>query len=97
MADDITGRDSFILAQALILAINAIDGLEVERRPFSNRRDMMQLLLAIWPNRADWSTLVGGMGVDPPPEDSPGFEEWLNAGRPKLRLVWEQPDPLPSE
>ena len=92
MADDITGRDGYIMAQALILAINAIDDTNVERRQFSNRDDMMKLLLAICPNSADWSLFANSVGVDPPPGDTPVYEEWLNAGRPKLRLVVDNSD-----
>ena len=75
MADEITGRDAYIMAQALILAINAIDGTEVERRQSSNRDDMMKLLLAVWPDRTGWPAIANGIGVDPPPADSPGCEE----------------------
>ena len=75
MADEITGRDAYIMAQALILAINAIDGTEVERRQSSNRDDMMKLLLAVWPDRTGWRAIANGIGVDPPPADSPGYEE----------------------
>ncbi len=96
MADEITGRDSYILTQALILAINAVDSTDVKRRQFSNRDDMMKLLLAICPNSADWSVIANSVGVDPPPEDSPGYEEWLNAGRPKLRLVSDSSDDTPD-
>ena len=93
MADEVTGRDAYIMAQALILAINAIDSTEVNRRQFSNREDMMKLLIAIWPSPDGWATIAHGVGVDPPSIDSPDYEEFLNAGGPTLRLVWERPEP----
>ena len=95
MADDITGRDHYIVAQALILGINAIDGTPIERRQSSNRDDMMRLLLAICPDQTDWQIIANGVGVDAPAVDLPADEQMREA-KPKLRLVWERPAPPSS-
>jgi hypothetical protein len=92
LSDEITGRDHYILAQALILGINAIDGTPIERRQSSNRDDMMRLLLAVYPGQADWQIIANGVGVDVPAVDLPEDKQMREA-KPKLRLVWERPEP----
>jgi CelD/BcsL family acetyltransferase involved in cellulose biosynthesis len=46
---NVTGRDGYILAQALAFAIEVIDRLPEEWRPRSNRDDMLRLLEAMQP------------------------------------------------
>ncbi len=92
MADDITGWDDYILAQALILGINAIDGTPIERRQSSNRGDMMRLLLAICPDQTDWQIIANGVGVDVPAVNLPENEKPPKTKSAKLRLVWEHPE-----
>jgi hypothetical protein len=46
MADNITGRDDYIIAQALGYAIAFIDSLPEHERELSNRADMVAILLA---------------------------------------------------
>ncbi len=41
---DITGRDDFIIAKALYLAIHYIDKLPLEKRPLSDQDNMQQIL-----------------------------------------------------
>ncbi len=97
MTDQITGRDGYIMAEALILAINAIDSMDADTRPYSNRDDMMKLLFALRPDQTSWTVIANSVDVDPPPIDSPGYDQWVNAGRPELRLVYERPEPPPED
>jgi hypothetical protein len=46
----VTGRDAYILGEALAHAIAAIDSLPPDRRPESNRDDMVALFHAIAPD-----------------------------------------------
>ena len=48
--DDVTGRDGFILPQALALAITALERVPENRRPFSNMADMMKLFEHLEPD-----------------------------------------------
>ena len=52
----------------------------------------MRLLLAIYPGQADWQIIANGVGVDVPAVDLPEDEQMREA-KPKLRLVWERPEP----
>ncbi len=92
MNESITGRDGYIMAQALILGINAIDGTPIEHRQESNRDDMMRLLLAIYPGQADWQIIASGVGVDVPAVNLPENEKPPKTKSAKLRLVWEHPE-----
>ena len=50
MADDnITGRDDYIVARALYLAIKWIDAMPVEHKSPSDQTDMRAILDARWP------------------------------------------------
>ena len=40
----ITGRDDFVIAKALYLAIHHIDKLPLEKRPLSDQDDMQRIL-----------------------------------------------------
>ena len=46
---NITGRDGYIMAEALYLAIKWIDAQPEERRSLSNQADMQAILDARWP------------------------------------------------
>lgn len=46
---DITGRDGYIIAEALHLAIKWIDAQPERRRSLSNQEDMQAILDAMWP------------------------------------------------
>ena len=47
---DITGRDSYIMAEALYLATKWIDAQPKEYRSLSNQEDMRAILDARWPS-----------------------------------------------
>jgi hypothetical protein len=47
---DITGRDSYIMAEALYLAIKWINAQPKEYRSLSNQEDMQAILDARWPS-----------------------------------------------
>jgi hypothetical protein len=47
---NITGRDGFILAQALALAVTALERVPEDRRPFSNMADMIKLFEHLEPD-----------------------------------------------
>jgi hypothetical protein len=49
----VTGRDHYIISMALTFAIEAIDRLPEQRRPYSDRDDMARLLEALQPNFAE--------------------------------------------
>ena len=56
MTEEITGRDSYIIARALYLAINYIDSLPFEDREISDQADMKQILNARFPElEATWT------------------------------------------
>ena len=44
MMDGITGRDGYIIATALYMAIKYIDSLPPEERAFSDQADMQKIL-----------------------------------------------------
>ncbi|MDP6775104.1 MAG: hypothetical protein QGI63_12645 [Rhodospirillales bacterium] len=46
---NVTGRDGFLIAEALYLAIEYIDQLPRERRPLTDQADMMRLLTEMYP------------------------------------------------
>lgn len=46
---NVTGRDGFLIAEALYLAIEYIDQLPRERRSVSDQADMMRLLTEMYP------------------------------------------------
>ena len=46
---NVTGRDGFLIAEALYLAIEYIDQLPRERRAVSDQADMMRLLTEMYP------------------------------------------------
>ncbi len=46
----VTGRDGFIMRQALYYAIKYIDGLPEQLREYSNQFDMMKILLDMDPH-----------------------------------------------
>jgi hypothetical protein len=50
MAESITGRDGYIIKQALYYAIKYIDGLPDILREYSDRADMVSILLAMDPD-----------------------------------------------
>ena len=41
---DITGRDTYLLVEALTFAVEALSGLPIEFRPDNNIKDMKRLL-----------------------------------------------------
>jgi hypothetical protein len=49
MADDITGRDSFLITEALATALVALEQLPADRQPHSNMDDLRKLLAAAEP------------------------------------------------
>ena len=49
---EVTGRDDYIMWQALIYAIAAIDSLPVHERELSNQEDMRLLLAVRFPDAA---------------------------------------------
>lgn len=51
---DITGRDGYIVAEALYLAVEAIDQKPEELRRETDKRDMLKILNTI---RPDWKTV----------------------------------------
>jgi hypothetical protein len=67
--NNVTGRDAFIVAQALAYAAEAIDRLPLERRQQSHRADMLRLLHHIAPNdaanyfRAEAYRVIGGIDM----------------------------------
>ena len=52
---NVTGRDGFLIAEPLYLAIEYIDQLPKERRPVSDQADMMLLLTEMYPG---WFEIV---------------------------------------
>lgn len=52
---NITGRDDFIVSQALALAIAAIEWMPEQQRPESDARDMLKLLEHLQPNASELS------------------------------------------
>ena len=46
---DITGRDDFVIAKALYLAVNHIDSLPPEEQPLSDQEDMQRILNEKYP------------------------------------------------
>jgi hypothetical protein len=58
MADNITGRDDYIITQALGYAIAFIDSLPEHERELSNRTDMVAILLARIPDDKDRELLA---------------------------------------
>ncbi len=50
--DSVTGRDGWVMAQALHLAIKWIDAMPEEHRALADQRDMRALLQARFPDRA---------------------------------------------
>lgn len=46
---NVTGRDGFLIAEALYLAIEYIDQLPKGRQPLSDQADMMRLLDEMYP------------------------------------------------
>jgi hypothetical protein len=76
--DHITGRDGYIIKQALYYAVKYIDGLPGNLREYSNRRDMVRILLAMDPDYfADMQQLQSFQ-----PRLPPGVS-------PELRAKWE--------
>jgi hypothetical protein len=67
--NNVTGRDAFIVAQALAYAAEAIDRLPLERRQQSHRADMLRLLHHIAPDdaanyfRAEAYRVIGGIDM----------------------------------
>lgn len=67
--NNVTGRDAFIVAQALAYAAEAIDRLPLERREQSHRADMLRLLHHIAPDdaanffRAEAYRVIGGIDM----------------------------------
>jgi hypothetical protein len=59
LKDNITGRDGFILVQALAYAIALIDALPLQHRPLTNQRDMKRLLDHMLANPRDVAILQG--------------------------------------
>ena len=49
MAENITGRDSFLITEALATALVALEQLPVDRQPQSNMEDLRKLLSAAEP------------------------------------------------
>jgi hypothetical protein len=49
MANDITGRDSFLITEALATALVALERLPADRQPKSNMDDLRKLLAAAEP------------------------------------------------
>jgi hypothetical protein len=81
----VTGRDGFVMAQALAYAIVCIDSLPEEKQERSNRDDMVALLHAMVPDPVQRERFARGVeahtGVLPdltdwkagdPPEWTPG-------------------------
>ncbi len=55
MTDEITGRDDYIIARALYLAIKQINSLPLEEREVSDQADMQEILSTRFPQlEADW-------------------------------------------
>ncbi len=46
---DITGRDDFVIAKALYLAVNYIDKLPPVERPLSDQADMQRIMNEKYP------------------------------------------------
>jgi hypothetical protein len=67
--NNVTGRDAFIIAQALAYAAEAIDRLPLERRQQSHRTDMLRLLHHMAPDdaanyfRAEAYRVIGGVDM----------------------------------
>ena len=58
MTEEGTGRDDYIIARALYLAIKYIDSLPLEEREISNQADMQEILSKRFPQlEADWVTV----------------------------------------
>lgn len=80
--NNVTGRDAFIVAQALAYAAEAIDRLPLERRQQSHRVDMLRLLDHIAPDdaanyfRAEAYRVIGGIDMSSRAD-----------GRPRLRSL----------
>jgi hypothetical protein len=81
--NNVTGRDAFIVAQALAYAAEAIDRLPLERRQQSHRADMLRLLDHIAPGdaanyfRAEAYRVIGGVDMSSGPDRQP----WLRSIR----------------
>jgi hypothetical protein len=67
--NNVTGRDAFIIAQALAYAAEAIDRLPSQHRQQSHRADMLRLLHHIAPDgaadyfRAEAYRVIGGVDM----------------------------------
>jgi len=55
---DITGRDHYLITQALAIAIGAIDALPNSARPLSDQNDMKKLLDHMVENDRDLQNVV---------------------------------------
>jgi hypothetical protein len=55
---NITGRDGHVIRKALAYAIASIDSLPERRQEFSDRSDMLVLLLALVPHAMDRDALA---------------------------------------
>ena len=83
---NITGRDGYIIAKALLVAIKEIDGRDPDQRPQSDRADMIAILRSMIPDETEWPLIFDSEApVDTLPDDKLAD---LNM----LRLVWENPD-----
>ena len=60
----ITGRDGYIISEALDFAINYIDTLPENERPLADQEDMKLILLQMSPHVA---LLAGTPGIRPKP------------------------------
>ncbi len=92
MADSITGRDRFIIGQALVLAIAVIDRAPDKIQEFSNRQDMMDILTAIDPHPEHWALIAGKYGFQCP-EYYLGGDDRPEPKAADIKIVWENPDP----
>jgi len=52
----VTGRDGYIIAEALVLAMKYIDGLPDNVRPMADQHDILKILNAAFPT---WEDVLG--------------------------------------
>ena len=52
----VTGRDGYIIAEALVLAMKSIDEMPGNVRPTADQRDILKILNAVFPT---WEDVFG--------------------------------------
>jgi hypothetical protein len=68
----ITGRDGYVISEALAIAVGAIDSLPLQQREISDREDMVTILMAFnMPEQLDRLAMAVGSRFGTVPDLSP--------------------------